>query len=519
MRVLMVEDNEDDFILARDALAENEFELHWVKTIPGAHETIVQGDIDVILLDLALEASSGLGTFDAVNFWALNIPIVILTGLDNDTVAIVAVQRGAQDYFLKSDITGGTLAKSLRYAVERNNAAREHAQLAVLVECSNDAIISRSLDGQILTWNKAAERIFGYSAEEAIGQPASILLPADEANAVMERWTQMEGPGPYETVHLSRKNGKLISVLQTISPINDHLGRTLGTSLIVRDVTRREQDEEARRWLAGQITNSQQRDDFVSALLHDIKMPLDGADRLLTHLLDGTVGKFSLEQLEGVLMLKSSNTHLLELIQRLVQVYRYDSTIQSVHFERTDIAMLINQTAEIAKSLMQERQLQISVSVAENLKSIVCDASAIRRLLMNLLDNAAKFSPDRGAIEISAENSDGGVTIYVRDEGSGIAPEDLSRLFDQWWQGEPGKKYVASTGLGLYLCRKIMDAHNGKLKCSSKLNFGTTFTIMLPDNAGNEEMGTGMPLESAQEYALWNTVEAGHVRSNSGAGK
>ncbi len=223
-----------------------------------------------------------------------------------------------------------------------------------------------------------------------------------------------------------------------------------------------------------------QRNEFRAALAHDLKMPLDGAKKLLALLIDGLCGGFTPKQLEPLRLLQENNQRLLTMVNSLLEVYRYETGEESLHIKELDLASTIADAIASTVSLQTKDCLEVRVNIPDGLTTITADYRAICRLLSNIFDNAAKFTPSGGLIEISAERSTTTVSIRIKDTGLGISTEDQNRLFDRWWQGESGKKYVASTGLGLYLCRLIVEAHHGTIKCESTIGTGTTFTIALP---------------------------------------
>jgi NtrC-family two-component system sensor histidine kinase KinB len=149
-------------------------------------------------------------------------------------------------------------------------------------------------------------------------------------------------------------------------------------------------------------------------------------------------------------------------------------------FEDVDIVSVINGVVRELAHLSDSRKLVVSVVKDEHINNISGDQIALRRLIFNLLDNAIKFTGPGGTIELSAENQDDNVVVSVKDSGKGIAPEDLPKLFQRFWQGDPGKQYSVGTGLGLYLCRQIVEAHFGKIECKSAQDQGTIFSITLP---------------------------------------
>jgi PAS domain S-box-containing protein len=223
----------------------------------------------------------------------------------------------------------------------------------------------------------------------------------------------------------------------------------------------------------------EQREDFIATLTHDLKTPIVGANMVLSALLDGSLGPLQVQQSEIISKLKGSNQALLKMIHNLLDIYRYESGPDSLFFENADLSLLIKFCTDEIQPLLDSKRLSIDVSVPKPLP-IVCDEQAIQRVLTNLLSNAVKFTPEGGRLTIKAEEAPNTVRICLQDTGSGISAKDLERLFQRFWQGEPGKRYAAGTGLGLYFCNSVIRAHGGNIECQSSLGEGTTFKITLP---------------------------------------
>ncbi|MGC9965273.1 MAG: PAS domain S-box protein [Syntrophobacteraceae bacterium] len=292
-RVLLIEDDEDDYMVLRDMLSEigsTTFHLEWVKTYEAGVEGICRAEHDVYLLDYRLGAKDGVELLREVMARGCSMPIILLTGQGGYDVDIEAMEAGAADYLVKGQITAHLLERSIRYSVVqkhadlelikyrdyleqlvrertreleetngklqieidvRRKAEKASRQLAAIVESSDDSIISQTLAGIITSWNKAAEIIYGYTAAEAIGQPASLHIPPEHIQEVPDMLARMcrgERIVHHETTR-RRKNGEDIKVSITISPIRDDSDSIIGASTIARDITERERVRKEREKL------------------------------------------------------------------------------------------------------------------------------------------------------------------------------------------------------------------------------------------------------------------------------
>lgn len=252
-QLLLVEDNPGDAELITDLLSDAPSRPHrvvHVTTLADAIACLRTADIDAVLLDLRLPDGSGVESVMAIRTHAAHVPIVVLTGIDDDGLALSCISAGAQDYLSKQEIGTTHLKRSIGYAIARVAERAEHdraealrSRLAAIVEASSDAIVSTTVDGVITSWNRGAERMFGHTSAEAIGRPArEILRPAD--NAALEQQDERiarvrdgsASTGPQELVRL-RKDGSRVTLSAVSSNLRDAAGDVIGLAAICRDIT------------------------------------------------------------------------------------------------------------------------------------------------------------------------------------------------------------------------------------------------------------------------------------------
>ncbi|HEY9733582.1 MAG TPA: ATP-binding protein [Drouetiella sp.] len=222
------------------------------------------------------------------------------------------------------------------------------------------------------------------------------------------------------------------------------------------------------------------REDFMLTLTHDLKSPLIGSNRLI-ELITANNTRITPEQQKGLLsQIRDSNTNLLAIIQSLCEVYKYEKDLHEMHFEKTDLLAVVNGYLRSVRHLMEDKRIVTHVVNNTNDAVILADSMSISRVVQNLIENAIKFSPVEGRVEISLKQQDDHVMINVSDEGPGIEPQDLQKLFMRFYQGRPGRSYNYGMGLGLYLCRQIVEAHSGKIWCNPNEESGAVFTVSLP---------------------------------------
>ena len=226
----------------------------------------------------------------------------------------------------------------------------------------------------------------------------------------------------------------------------------------------------------------QQREDFVATLTHDLKTPIIAANRAIKLLMDGDFGTVVEAQSKVLETILQSNSALYKMVQTLLDVYRYDSGVKKLSLAENDLVATIMSTVHELKGLCDTKKVQLELNLPESPYMVVYDAEEIRRVIQNLLDNSLKFTPAGGKITLDLEKVDSQIRITVTDTGKGISDEDRPKLFQRFWQAAGSGRYYASTGLGLYLCRKIVELHGGKISCESALGKGSRFKFTLPLN-------------------------------------
>lgn len=231
---------------------------------------------------------------------------------------------------------------------------------------------------------------------------------------------------------------------------------------------------------------SRQREDFVSRLTHDLRTPLVAADRMMNLFLDEAFGSVSPDMAEALTVMIRSNRNLLQMVNTLLEVYRHDAGSKTLTFAQVDVQGVVEEVVQELEPLIANERLTLQVeptSPGSLNTTVLGDRLELRRVIMNLVSNAIKFT-DEGSITIRLSNDRGDgdpenswLRIEVADTGTGIPAEDQSNLFERFRQGENKR---AGSGLGLYLSRRIIEAHRGSIGMTSELGYGSVFTVCLP---------------------------------------
>jgi PAS domain S-box-containing protein len=492
INILLVEDNPGDRRLIQEALKEpgdNRFQLDCTDRLATGIQKLGTSKPDAIILDLSLPDSQGLASFTRVHEKAPDVPIVVLTGLKDEGVGVQAVRAGAQDYLVKGDVTGRVLMRALLYGIERQRAEAAHAHLAAIVESSDDAIISATPDGTILSWNVGAERMFGYTAAEAIGQPVAILIPPDrqEELAVWEKGNERQNtPEHVETVRL-HKDGRRIDVSQSLSAIKDGQGRVVGTSRILHDIGERKRTEEEVHRLNQDLERRVQErtaklqeanrelEAFTYSVSHDLRAPLRHVDGY-SKLLEDSVGAALPEEAQQYVgRVREATQRMGQMIEDLLNLSRLGR--QELSLQMTSLNSLLEEVHRDLQLDLPSRAIAWNIG---SLPSLECDPGLVRQVLTNLLSNAVKFTAPRehAVIEVGATVQDGAPVIFVRDNGVGFDMKRAQKLFGPF-QRLHSRREFEGTGVGLATVRRIVDKHGGRVWAEAELDKGATFFFTL----------------------------------------
>ncbi len=365
-------------------------------------------------------------------------------------------------------------SKVARDVTEHHYAERISRLLAAIVDSSDDAIISKNLDGTITSWNKSAERLFGYTADEIVGKPVTTLIPSDrlsEEPEIIARLKKGERVDHFETIR-RRKDGSLLDISLTISPIRDAHGEISGASKIARDITQQKRIEaEIRR-------ANLDLEQFAFSASHDLQEPLRNV-KIYSELLDRRYShKLDAEAKEFLGFLRTGATRMEALVTDLLtysQVSRIDP-----RGETTDANEVLAETLDSLSSTIKENTACVT---SDQLPLVQIHRSHLQQLLQNLIGNAVKYrTPDRNpAVHITAERSGQECIFSVSDNGIGIAPEYRETVFGLFKRLHTSDAY-SGTGIGLAICQRIVERYRGRIWVESEPGRGSTFRFTIPDS-------------------------------------
>ena len=378
----------------------------------------------------------------------------------------------------------------IRDITERKRAEEARNQLAAIVESSDDVIISKSLDGTIVSWNAGAQRVFGYAAEEVVGQPITLLIPperADEEPQILQRLKRGERIEHYETVRV-RKDGSRIDVSLTISPIRDASGSVIGVSKIARDITERARIETQVRRLNEELEKrvaertaqleaiNQELEAFTYSVSHDLRAPLRALQGLSKALVEDYGGRLEETGKDYCERIVGAAARMDTLIQDLLAYSRLSRT--DLALKSIDLSAVLADVKHQLESDLQDKNVELNVP--EELPAVLGHRAMLGQVVGNLVSNAIKFVPNerQPRVQIRAEDTGDSVRLWVEDNGIGIAPEHRERIF-RIFERLHGMETYPGTGIGLALVQKGVDRLGGRVGVESVEGAGSRFWIEL----------------------------------------
>jgi PAS domain S-box-containing protein len=390
------------------------------------------------------------------------------------------------------DEAGAALGTVLvfRDVSERRRAEEDRARLAAIVESSDDAIVSKTLDGVIRSWNAGAERLFGYTAAEAVGRPITLIIPPelhDEERAILEKLRRGERIDHFETVRVA-KDGRRLDISLTVSPVRDDAGRVIGASKVARDITEKKLKEIRlaraldREREQGLLLREQDRrkDEFLALLAHELRNPLAPLRNGLQVIRLAGADANTLAQTRG--MMERQLGHMVRLIDDLLDVSRINRNKMELRRARVPLADAVHSAVETARPLLDAGGHTLTVSLPPAPVFLDADLTRLAQVFGNLLTNSAKYTPRGGHIRLVAERRGEEVIVAVRDDGIGIPAESLHSIFDMFSQVDRSiERATGGLGIGLALVRGLVEMHGGTVTAESPgVGQGSTFTVRLP---------------------------------------
>ena len=374
----------------------------------------------------------------------------------------------------EGDIVG--VARIVRDASAQQRAERDALRLAAIVDSSEDAIISKDLNGIVQTWNTAAERMFGYTADEMIGQSITKIIPRErlgEEDTVLTRIRAGVPVAHFQTIR-QRKDGSHVEISLSVSPIRTPSGTVIGASKIARDITVQQrlsrEAEEANRV----------KDEFLATLSHELRTPLNAVLGYTRMLRAGNLGADRQERAIDVIERNAALLH--QLVSDVLDVSGIVTGKMRVRPVECDMTTIVRAACDSVRPTAETKGVRIRVETPETPVMVRCDIDRMQQVFWNLMANAVKFTPRGGSVSVRLVEEDQLARATITDTGVGIKREALPLVFQRFWQAESvNSRQTGGLGLGLSLARHFVELHGGTITANSDgPGKGAAFTVTLP---------------------------------------
>jgi PAS domain S-box-containing protein len=400
---------------------------------------------------------------------------------------------------LQDDLLEGIVTRTTATIIESRRAEEARGRLVALVQSSDDAIISKDLNGVIQSWNSGAERLFGYTAQEAIGQPVTMLIPPDHANeetTILERIRRGERIEHYETIR-RRKDGTFVDISLTVSPIVNEHRQILGASKIARNISERKRIELERRDFEttekalavatalreteaelARVARALSVGELATSIAHEVNQPLaaivTNAEAGLRWL-NARTPRLD-EAQESLALIVRDGNRASEVIRRIREFLKKDSQQTAP----VDISAVVQEAVALVRDDLLKRQVALRLELSDGLPPVRGDRIQLQQVILNLIMNgseamASLANGSRELILIAQRFGTDRVLVAIRDSGAGIDPQNADRIFDAFFTTKP-----TGMGMGLSISRSIVEAHGGRIWAAPNDGPGLTVQFTLP---------------------------------------
>jgi PAS domain S-box-containing protein len=471
VKVLLVEDDEDDVLLTKMYLAEVRnfnFQVSCEGDLSCARETMLKGDHEIFLIDYRLGSENGLDLIKFIQGKGILTPCIILTGQGDLKVDIDASRYGASDYLVKNELNSSVLERSIRYALSQAKTIRElnenEKKYRSLFERSVDAIFLANDKLELKDLNDSFLRFFGYDKLESnVLTVDAIFGNKTDYEFFKTSLKETEQIKDFE-VDLITKLGETKTCLLNCVFIPDQVSGSCCYQGIIHDLTIRKQAENdmliaERLSLTGKIART---------IAHEVRNPLTNLNLALDQLRDELPTDNESLKLYGDIIERNANR-----IEQLVSEMLNSSKPKQLHLELTPVSEIIDSTIALAIDRIKLNEIQLQTNSEDNLPRILVDKDKIQIALLNIIINAVEaMERGKGILKINTSLANRILTISISDNGKGIPASDLGKLFDPFFTGKQ-----SGMGLGLTSTKNILNSHSAQVEVKSEVGTGTTFFI------------------------------------------
>ena len=506
LRILHLEDNPNDAELIRALLEAEGFvvTVSQVSTKNGFAASIEKESFDLILSDHTLPSFNGKSALKLARQTCPETPFIFVSGTLGEEAAIDSLKEGATDYVIKNRLKrlGPAIQRALREKQEetQRRLAEKHLHRSAelfrqITENVTDLIAVLDLDGK-WHYNSPSYTTILEESELSPGVDSfAAIHPEDQERVrLLFEETARNGTAQRAEFRYLRPDGGIRFIESQSSVVRDQDGKIANVITLSRDITERKQNEERMQRIQGQIerTNkdlvrkNEEIQNFYHTLSHELKTPLTSAREFISIVMDGLAGKVTETQFDYLRIAKESCNQLRVCLNDLLDTTRLETGKLRIELKAVPLGNLVQQVVTMMSPVATTKKIRLSKNVQSGLPTVLLDENRIMQVLTNLLNNALKFTPEGGKISLKvceASGRPGHLQVSVSDTGRGIPKDQLDRIFDRLFQVKLGDAATEKgIGLGLYICRELVELHGGRIWVKSELEAGSTFTFELPND-------------------------------------
>ncbi len=478
-KILVVDDEERIRDACTMVLEEEGYDVATADNGELGLSMIEEKHYDVILLDLMMPNLSGLEVLPQLKEKHPDTAVIVITGYATVEHSIEAMKKGAFDFIPKPftpDQLRTIVAKSIKYIQALQDIQDSKSRLRVMVNRLLDGVMTTDNNRRIVLANPAFLNMVGYMGSQPQGRTVEEVVTNDSIIASIDKALAMPDDTIAELcqeISIPSQDGECEKIINMhCSPFRNRAGQILGTTTVLHDVTA---DKEMDRM----------KSDFVSMVSHEIRSPMNSLLAQIKIILDGLAGEVTDKQRQILERASGKINNLVELVSELLDLARIEAGMVGREMQELQLGDLVEEQVSFHRAAAEEKSIEVTTEIEDELPLLNADKQGLDEVLTNLLTNAVKYSPEHARITVSAGVENEQAVIRVSDTGFGIPEEDLAEIFNRFHRvKDKNTREIHGTGLGLAIVKSIVDAHQGSISVESKIEQGTTFTVLLPLKKG-----------------------------------